>query len=448
MKLTFYGGAESVTGANYLLESGDHRLIVDCGLIQGSNYAEKQNYEPFPYKPSEVQVVLVTHAHLDHIGRLPKLYAEGFSGSVYSTEPTRDFAEVSLLDSEHILGREAEREHKEPFCTADNVEGMMRLWKGVKYHEPFTVGPFTIEFFDAGHILGSSMIRVEVEGKKILFSGDLGNSPAPIIRPLEYIDSADYVLVESAYGDRNHENVSRREEMLEDVIEDTVRRGGTLLIPIFALERTQEILFHMHKLFLQGRVPRVPVYLDSPLAIKLTDVYKKYEDYFNKETIRIVESGADILNFPGLKFTLSTEESKKINTAPSPKIILAGSGMSQGGRIMHHEKLYLPDPKNTILFVGFQTSRSLGRQIMEGAKSVMIAGEHVPVRAELRTISSYSAHADQQQLLRWLKPLRLSAKKVFVVQGDEGSSAVLAQKIRDDLAMDAVVPQIGMSVEL
>ena len=448
MKLIFYGGAGTVTGSNYLLESGDQRILVDCGLSQGSNYAERRNFDPFPYDPKEISAVFITHSHIDHIGRIPKLYKDGFRGSIYSTPATKDFAELLLLDSEHILSREAAREKKPPLYTVGDVEEVMKSWHGVDYHAPLIFGAFRVEFFDAGHILGSAIIKIEAEGKSVVFSGDLGNYPAPIIQPTEKISSADYCLIESTYGDRVHENVDRRKDLLEDTIEDTVRAQGTLLIPAFAMERTQELLYHLNQLFEGGRVPRVPVFIDSPLAIKLTAVYKKYEDSFNKETLDIARSGDDILNFSELRLTLTTEQSKSINNIKGPKIVIAGSGMSQGGRILHHEIRYLPDPKSTILFVGFQGAGSLGRLILDGATEVKIFGERVPVRCRKIVIPGYSAHADQPRLIEWLKPMRLSLNKVFVVQGEVKVSEALAQKIRDELAVFTVLPKEGDSVSL
>ncbi len=448
MKLIFYGGAGTVTGSNYLLESGDQRILVDCGLSQGSNYAERRNFDPFPYDPKDINAVFITHSHIDHIGRIPKLYKDGFRGSIYSTPATKDFAELLLLDSEHILSREAAREKKPPLYTVGDVEEVMKSWHGVDYHAPLIFGAFRVEFFDAGHILGSAIIKIEAEGKSVVFSGDLGNYPAPIIQPTEKISSADYCLIESTYGDRVHENVDRRKDLLEDTIEDTVRAQGTLLIPAFAMERTQELLYHLNQLFEGGRVPRVPVFIDSPLAIKLTAVYKKYEDSFNKETLDIARSGDDILNFSELRLTLTTEQSKSINNIKGPKIVIAGSGMSQGGRILHHEIRYLPDPKSTILFVGFQGAGSLGRLILDGATEVKIFGERVPVRCRKIVIPGYSAHADQPRLIEWLKPMRLSLNKVFVVQGEVKVSEALAQKIRDELAVFTVLPKEGDSVSL
>lgn len=448
MKISFYGGVGSVTGANYFLQGGGAKVLVDCGLYQGSHYAERQNFEQFPYAPESVQAVFITHAHIDHIGRLPKLLKDGFTGTIYSTPATRDFAELLLLDSEHILAKEAEREGQSRLCTVEDVGRVMSVWRGVLYHTPMELAGLRAEFFDAGHVLGSAVVKITTEGKTILFSGDLGNYPAPIIRPTEMFDAADYCVIESTYGDRTHEGEGVRQETLENVIEDVARERGVLLIPAFALERTQEILYHMNRLFEEGRVPRMPVFVDSPLAIKLTAIYKKYESGFNKETYHLVRSGDDIFNFPGLRLTLTTEESKSINSAPPPKIIIAGSGMSQGGRILHHERRYLPDPTTTILFVGYQARESLGRRIADGSPTVRIFGEEVPVRSRRVMLPAYSAHADQPRLINWIRPMRTSLKKVFVVQGEGEASEALAQKIRDELAVPAVVPTLGESFDL
>jgi metallo-beta-lactamase family protein len=448
MKLTFYGGTGEATGSNYMLESVGTRIMIDCGLHQGGHYAETENFEAFPYDPKTVTAVFITHSHLDHIGRLPSLTKAGFAGTIYATSATKDFAELMLYDSEHLLLSEALREKKPPLYRDEDIKAVMHIWRGIAYHEPITVGPFTVELYDAGHILGSAFVKVQAEGKTIVFSGDLGNSPAPIIKPLEALPPADYCLIESTYGDRVHEDVNQREELLERAIEDTVQAGGTLIIPTFAMERTQDLLYHLHQLFKGGRIPRVPVFIDSPLAIKLTAIYKKHEDYFNDETRRETRGGDDILNFPGLRLTLTTEQSKDINEIAPPKIIMAGAGMSNGGRILHHEVRYLPDPKSTILFVGYQATDSLGRKIEEGAPEVTIFGETVPVRCRKISIGGYSAHADQPHLLAWLSSERQLLKKVFVVQGEEQSSTMLATKIRDELAVAAEVPTAGEVVEL
>jgi len=438
-----------VTGANYLLESGGDKILIDCGLNQGSNYAERRNFEPFAYDVKEIKAVFVTHAHIDHTGRLPKLYKDGFRGIIYSTPPTKDFARELLLDSEDILRREAEREKKEPIYAAQDVEGMMKLWQALDYGESVQIGPFKITPRNAGHVLGSASYIIEAEGKTIIFSGDLGNIKPPLIKEWEPLTiKADYCLIESAYGDRIHEDLDKREEMLEDVIEETIKAGGVLMVPAFALERIQGLLFQLNELVENGRIPRVPVFVDSPLAIKLTAVYKWHEKYFNADAWKMVNNDKSLFQFPGLKLSFTPEESKAIKNVPSPKIIIAGSGMSQGGRILFHEKEYLRDPKSTILFAGYQANASLGRRILDGAKSVRIMGEDVPVNCRIAHISGYSAHADQPRLISWLRPLKGSLKKLFVVQGDPEVSEKFATLVKDELAIEAYVPSDSEEVVL
>ncbi len=451
MKLTFYGGAGTVTGANYLLETGGKKILVDCGLEQGEEFASETNLRPFSYDPAEIDAVFVTHAHIDHVGRIPQLVKAGFRGMIVSTPPTKEIAELLLLDSEHVLGKEADLKGIPHLYTEDDVKEAMMYWQTARYHAPLSLGDVAVEFYDAGHVLGSSSILITAEGKKIVFSGDLGNTPAPLIKPIEYFGDVDYALIESAYGNRIHEHPEERKNMMEDVIEDTVRDGGVLMIPAFAMERTQEMIFELNELVEGKRIPKTPVYVDSPLAIRLTEVYKKYmndPDYFNEETIRLAGKGDGIFDFPGLIQTATKEESKKINDVPPPKIIIAGAGMSNGGRILHHEVRYLPDPRSTLLIVGYQATGSLGRALQDGASSVVIEKKTVPVRCHIKTISGYSAHADQLQLMKWAEAMRPHVKKIFVVQGDKEESEALAQKIKDELVIAAEVPLFGESVVL
>lgn len=459
MQLHFYGGVQSVTGSNFLLETDSKKILIDCGLQQGVGFCEEINCRPFPYNPEEVDAVFVTHAHIDHTGRLPKLIREGYRGKIYSTPPTRDFAELLLLDSEHIMRKETERLGEQPLYETEDVVELMKRWEVVLYHKTVSVGEMKITPYDAGHILGSAFYVVEGtsissgQTVKVVFSGDLGNYPAPIIKPTEFINDADYCLIESTYGGRVHEELDERKNKLEKIIKETIVGGGTLLIPAFAMERTQDILYQLNELIENNRLPRVPVFLDSPLAIKLTAVYQKYNNYFNNEARELVEGGDKIFNFPGLHMALQTEQSKEINNVPNPKIIIAGSGMMQGGRIAHHARRQLPNPRSTILFIGFQAAGSLGRRILDGSKShtafsVKIFGEDIPINCRVEAIGGYSAHADQPRLLKWLAPMKKNIKTVFACMGEPKEATALVEKIRETLGIDAEMPEINQVVEL
>jgi len=462
IKLSFFGGAQDVTGANHMLECNPDarsgratKLLVDCGLFQGSRLCEKKNRESFPYDPKEIDALFVTHAHLDHIGRIPKLVRDGFKGKIFSTPPTKDFAELMLDDSLGILTKEAKREKEQPIYEKRDIEATMALWEGIGYDQKTQFGEVEFTFREAGHILGSAMVEFVVNNKKIVFTGDLGNPPTPLLKEPYKLTEADYIVIESAYGDREHEDKKDRKLKIERAIEKTIFNKGVLMVPAFSMERTQELLFELNDLVESGRIPQVPVFLDSPLAIKVTKIYKKYEDYYNKKAKYIISSGDDIFNFPGLKFTLTTAESKSINGVSSPKVIIAGSGMSVGGRIIHHEKRYLPDPKSSLLIVGFQSAGSLGRRLVEGEKYVKILGEEISVKAEIISVRGYSAHADINGLFDFVKNASASSragkqglKKVFVVQGESKAALFFTQRLRDYLGVDAVAPQIGDSFKL
>jgi len=449
LKLTFHGGTEYVTGANFLLESEGKKILVDCGLFQGNKICDDKNREPFAYNPADIDVLLVTHGHLDHVGRIPKLVHDGFRGTIYSTPATKDLGELILFDSMGIMEKEAKWDQKDVIYTKEDVETAVELWRKVPYHNEFDIGGgFVIRFKDAGHIMGSAMIEITYNGKKIVFTGDLGNSPAPVLRDTEVVDDADYIVMESVYGDRNHEAVEERTKMLEDVIENTIKDGGALMIPAFSIERTQVLLFELNHLIENNKIPCIPVFLDSPLAIKATAVYDKYERNFNINATNIIKSGDDIFNFPCLKSTLRTEESKAINDVPNPKVIIAGSGMSNGGRIVHHEKRYLPDHKSTLLLIGYQSPNTLGRKLQDGVKVVKILGEDVTVNAKVVNIRGYSAHKDSDGLLEFVANDAEKVKKVFVAMGEPKSSMFFVQKLKDNLGVDAVAPKMGDTFEL
>ena len=449
MKLTFYGGAKAVTGANYLLESGSTKILIDCGMPQGES--ESREIPDFLYDPHTVDGVCITHGHIDHTGRLPQLVKKGFSGKIFSTPPTKKIAELLLFDSEHVLREHAEKEGKQALYDKSDVIKTFGLWETMYYGREFTIGDFTVKLINAGHVLGSSSILVKAEGKTIVFSGDLGNALMPFLKGTEYPGNVDYALIESTYGDRLHKDVEKRKDLLENAIEEVSARGGVLMIPSFALERTQEMMFEINELVEHKRIPNIPIFIDSPLAIRLTEIFREYMSdpvYFSEAAVKLVKEGDKIFDFHGLHITLRSNDSKKIRSVPPPKVIIAGSGMSQGGRILFHEKEYLPEEKNAILFIGYQAEGTLGRAIADGAKTVKIRDEEISVRCEARSISGYSAHADQAQLMKWAGSLQASIKKIFVIQGEEAAANTLAVKIRDELAIDTKVPSSGESVVL
>jgi metallo-beta-lactamase family protein len=455
MRITFFGGARWVTGANYLLEHADKKIVIDCGLFQGKQFADDLNYQDFKYNASLVDFVFVTHGHTDHTGRLPKLYKDGFRGIAYTTTATKDLMVVNMPDGLERMSEEAKDFGRKPLYDQKDLDGFLNCVVGLEYCKPIDLGNgISATLHDAGHVLGSAIVEIDwMDGdhiKKIFFSGDLGNPPTPLLQPTEFIQDADYLVIESAYGDRMHDEIIDRKEKLKKIIEDTVERKGVLMIPSFAMERTQELLFELNELYNKKLIPQIPVFIDSPLAIKLTEVYEKHSEYFNNDANYLIDSGDDIFKFPGLRVTPSVQESKAINDVKPPKIIVAGSGMSHGGRILHHELRYLPDPVNTILFVGYQVDGSLGRHIQRGDKEVSIFGAKVDVNCRIENITSYSAHADQKGLMKWTESASHGGKlkKVFVVQGEEIAAKTLAALIREDLNIDAFAPVADESFEL
>ncbi|MBI2627714.1 MBL fold metallo-hydrolase [Candidatus Nomurabacteria bacterium] len=447
-KITFCGGTGSITGANFLLEIEGKKILVDCGLTQGIKVVDDINWDPFSYDPKEIDILFITHAHVDHLGRVPKLIQEGFRGKIYSTKPTKALALPMLEDTMSILENNTEF-RLDRIYTPENIKLAFSLWEGLEYHQTLKITPnLEVSFFNAGHILGSAMILFIYNGKKILFTGDLGNSPSPILPDTEKITEVDYLIIESVYGDRNHESRDDCRRFLEETIEDNYKRKGTLIIPTFSLERSQELLFELNALVENNRIPVMPIFLDSPLAIRLTEVFKQFKNYFNENAQNAMKSDKYLFDFPGLQSTLKSEESKMIRDVPDPKIVIAGSGMSTGGRVVHHERHYLSDPNNTLLLTGYQAVGTPGRLIQEGLKTVRITGEEVIVRAHIVTISGYSGHKDSDGLLSFVENMQDKLKKVFVVMGEPKSEMFLAQKLRDNLGIEASAPEQGSTVTL
>jgi len=448
MKLGFYGAAGEVTGSNHILEGDGVKIMIDCGFFQGDKTCDEKNKAPFPYDLAGINAIFVTHAHLDHIGRIPKLIKDGFKGKIYSTAPTREIAKLMFDDTVRVIGREARENDHEAIYGAEEVLRTMERWETVLYEETVVIGELHIRFRDAGHILGSAMIEITHKNKKLVFSGDLGNSPAPLLNDTASLSDVDYLVMEATYGNSLHEDRDQRVALLEEIIKDTIARGGTLMVPAFSIDRTQDLIVELNNLVESRQIPEIPVFVDSPLAIKVTEVYDENQSYFNKETQRDIKGGDDIFKFPKLRFTAHSSESMAIKDVPNPKIIIAGSGMSNGGRIVHHEFNYLGDPKSTLLLIGYQAVGTMGRALQEGAKSVNILGQEVPVRAKIVSINGYSAHKDMNALMDFVSTMQKSLKQVFVVHAELGVGLFFAQRVRDYLGINTRVPNDGETVEI
>ncbi|MEK9183392.1 MAG: MBL fold metallo-hydrolase [Patescibacteria group bacterium] len=449
MNLTFCGADLEVTGSCHLLEHDGKKYLIDCGLFQTSHFIDKRNYEPFPFDPAEIEAVIITHAHLDHVGRLPKLTREGFKGKIYANLATVDLTRLMLLDAVEIMRYNQKKYGDQMLFDENNVKSVGRQMVGLDYDKKRRLSEdlfFTLR--DAGHILGSAWVEIEGAGKKIVFSGDIGNSHVPIVCETRALGAIDYLVMESTYGNRNHESVENRIYLLQNAIIRAVLRGGVLMIPAFSLERTQELLYEINNLLENNLIPSVPIFLDSPLAADATDVYKKYSRYFDEAAQYLVSRGDDLFRFPQLKITRSSEESKTINAVPPPKIIIAGSGMMNGGRIQHHLLRYLPDSKNMLLIVAYQAGNTLGRQLLQKEKRVKIYGQEIQVKAEIKAIGAYSAHGDQNKIMEWVKGAKKVPEKIFLTHGEKESMKALEKRLKKETGAKVVLPDFGMKIEL
>jgi metallo-beta-lactamase family protein len=447
--LSFYGGAQEVTGACYLLEAADKKILVDCGLFQGSRFSDEKNQEPFPFDPKAIDALVVTHGHIDHIGRIPKLYREGFRGKIYATSATCDLMEVMLEDAFYLMSKECRDNQETCLYFEEDFREVKTLFHPIEYHKKIIVAPdISFELLNAGHILGSSFVRFVAGGKIILFTGDVGARESVLLPPHDEVRDANVLVIESAYGNRLHQHRSDKTLLLERAIEDIARKKGTLLIPVFATERTQDILFEINEMLEFKRIPPMSVFLDSPLAIRVTEVFKHYPDLYTDAIQKMMREHKHLFDFKHLVFAETKEDSKKINEVSPPKVILAGSGMMTGGRILHHATRYLQDKNSILLIVGWQAAGSLGRRLLDHAAEVKIRGEMIPVRAETRVIDGYSAHADQDELLEFVARTRDTLKNVFVVQGDQDAAMHLTQTIRDKHGVEARAPRFGEKFEI
>lgn len=438
-----------MTGSCYFLQTKKAKILVDCGMFQGSNFNEGKNHDAFPFTPKEINALLVTHAHLDHVGRIPKLVKEGFAGKIYLTEATADFARLIWDDAYGIMVENNEKYGTPILFDSSDIANAVALCQGVKYGETTEVAfGVSAVWKDAGHIFGSAFIEVEADNKLIVFSGDIGNENVPILRDTEKLSAdADLLLCESTYGDRIHEDIDTRRNVILQAVKHGAERGGTIMIPAFSLERTQELLYELNLLSEHDKsLPNIPIYLDSPLAIDATKVYGKFPEYYDEEATRLHLVGDDFLQFPNLVATRTREESKKINKIRGAKLIIAGSGMMNGGRIVHHAFRYLSDPASTLLIVGYQAEGTLGRRLYEGASKVKIFGETVYVKCKIEAIGALSAHGDQKKLLRWAGEGR--PKKVFCVHGEPHAATELAHRLKDNFGIEALLPEYGEEVEV
>jgi metallo-beta-lactamase family protein len=453
--IQFLGATGTVTGSKFLVDAGKSRILVDCGMFQGAKKLRLLNWEAFPVPPASIDHIILTHAHIDHAGMLPVAVRDGFQGNVWCTPGTQELCEISLMDAAHLQEEDARFANKKgfskhkpalPLYTTQDAARSIEHLKPVDYDSEINIaGGSRICFRDAGHILGSSIVEANlIDGERpvrIVFSGDLGRYGALILRDPSPIDQADYLVVESTYGDRRHEKEEASAEIAA-IVNETAHRGGMLVIPAFAIGRTQTLLYVLRDLKSRGAIPDLPVFLDSPMAVSVTELFCRHMGEFDEEAQRLYKAtGSCPVLCPNLRFVRTTQESQELNNIRYPAIIISASGMATGGRILHHMKYRLPDPRNTVLFVGYQATGTRGQIILSGAREIKIHGEMVPVRARIRTVESFSAHADSSEIMRWLQTFKKAPKMTFVVHGEPSASEALAGEIRGTLGWKTHIPK-------
>ncbi|HHY04900.1 MAG TPA: MBL fold metallo-hydrolase [Thermoanaerobacterales bacterium] len=461
MKLTFYGACKTVTGSCFLIETKDTNLLVDCGLYQGPKSLKERNYVDFPFEPSKIDFVILTHAHIDHSGLIPKLIKKGFRGDIITTKATVDLCSIMLPDSGYIQELEVERKNRklaragqpllEPIYDHIDANKSMLLFKGLDYGLKVSLSPtITIMLNDAGHILGSAIVEMWVnedgEETKLVFSGDLGNHSQPIIKDPTIIDEADYLIMESTYGNRLHNDEGDKKELLLQIINETFERGGNLIIPAFAVERTQDLLYYLGLLEQEGRLPDCDIFVDSPLAISASEIFRVSVQYYDDITRKaFLKSGKSPIVLKNLKMTRTADESRKLNEIKGGAIIISASGMCEAGRIKHHLKHNLWRPESSVLFVGFQAYGTLGRQILDGQKVVRIHGEDIAVKAKIYNIDGFSAHADKDALINWVKSFKKPPRKILLVHGELDAMFELQKAIESKLSLNVIIPEYRQS---
>ena len=466
MKIHFLGANRQVTGSCYCLEAAGQRLLIDCGLYQERKYLGR-NWQPLPIEAASIDAMVLTHAHIDHVGLLPRRVSEGLNAPLVMTRPTAALVDIMLRDAAKIQAEDTKQKKKRhkregrtpphevvPLYTEADVEQTLPLIEAVPYSQPQSLceGVFLFMFMEAGHILGSSMLEIDVrengETNKIIFSGDIGQWDKPIIRDPSNFEMADYVVMESTYGDRNHKDYGDCEDQLAEVVNRTIERGGNVIIPTFAVERSQELIYHLSRLNQYGRIPSVPVFLDSPMAVDVTRVFRRFKDCFDQDAWDMIIDGKSILDFPGMQLCRSRDESKQINECNQPCIIMSTSGMCNAGRIKYHLRSNISDQRSTVVFVGYQAHGTLGRVISSGTNPVRIHGREYEVNAEIVQLSGFSGHTDQNGLMGWIGNFKEPPKKVFLCHGDEDAAGELSDRISKTYGLKVEIPEFQQTVEL